>query len=108
MHRAPRPLIGWVYVALGAALVAFILVVLYSMGRAFLLTAAQGHPVPDVTGGLGNLATLISAIVGAIGMGAQWMANRHRERRDEIAFSGGQVSSVPFASSDGPRPGDSA
>lgn len=113
LHRAPRPLIGWLAVLLGAGLVAFISVVLFSMARAFLLTAAQGHPVPDVTGGLGNLAALITAICAALWQALQFMQNRHLERRDEIAY--GSQSVAPFVSSpslspgpsEAPRPGDS-
>lgn len=110
LHRAPRPLMGWLAVLLGAGLLSFIGVVLFSMARAFLLTAAQGHPVPDVTGGLGNLAALLTAICAALWQALQFMQNRHRERRDEIAY--GSQSAPPFVSSPGqgeaPRPGDSA
>ena len=80
-RRAPRPLIGWVGVLLIAICTAFIAVVLYAIAMGFLLTAAKGEGVPDMTGGL---AVLLPAVATAWGMVAQWLHTRSRERREEI------------------------
>ena len=55
-HRGPRPSIGWVVVALCVICFLFLCVVLFAVAAGFLLTAARGQAVPDMTGGLGNLA----------------------------------------------------
>ena len=107
-HRAPRPLIGWAGVVLVTICTLFVTVVLAAIGIGFWLTAARGQPVPDFTGGL---AVLITALAPACGFIGQWMHTRSRERRDEIAFSGGQAAQNPTItagpSPDGPRAGDS-
>ena len=109
-HRAPRPLIGWVTVVLILSCTVFVCAVLAAIALGFWLTAGKGQGVPDMTGGL---AVLITALVPAWGVAAQWLHTRSREKRDEIAF-GGQAA-PPFAPAppstppddvSGPRPGE--
>ena len=111
-HRAPRPLIGWLTVVLVSALVLFILAVLTAIAVGFWKTAATGHGVPDMTGGLGNLGALVAAILGSCGLGGLVFGQRHMERMDQQAR--GLPPYGPFPqpeqplgpSPDGPRPGD--
>lgn len=93
-HRAPRPLIGWAGVVLVTVCVSFIAAVLGAMAVGFWMTAARGQGVPDFTGGL---VALIPAIAAAWGALAQWMNQRHVERRDQIAR--GVAPDIPFAPS---------
>lgn len=101
---------GWAGVVLLLTCVVFVIAVLTAIGVGFWLTAAKGQGVPDMTGGM---AVLITAIIPAWGMVAQWMHTRSRERRDEIAWGQGAPpfpqSAPQQASPDelGPRPGDS-
>lgn len=83
-RRAPRPLIGWATAILAVGLVLFVLVVLAAIATGFWLTIGRGQGVPNVTGGIENLATIVAAIFGAGGLGGWWMQNRSAERREEV------------------------
>lgn len=114
-HRAPRPLIGWATFVLVIGLVIFALAIMAAIAVGFWMTAARGHGVPNLTGGIENFGTLLIAIFGAGGLGGWWMQTRSTERRTEIAY-GRAPSAPPFVpandlppSPDGaPRAGDSA
>lgn len=99
-RRAPRPLIGWLYVLAGFAALALVILLAIPLLRA-VNRWADGEPVDWM-----GFAAIASVAAGAIGQivaqGAQWMHTRSAERREEIR-AGQSVS--PF--SDGPRPGDS-
>lgn len=102
-HRAPRPLTAWAGVLLTLGLTVFALVVLAAVAVGFWRTAAQGQPVPDLTGGLANFAPIITAIGGAGGLSALIFRQRHIERRDEIAR--GAQPPPPFVPSPSPSGG---
>lgn len=105
-HRAPRPLTAWAGTLLTIGLTLFTLAVLTAIALGFWRTAAQGLPVPDLTGGLANFAPVLASLGGAGGLAALIFRQRHVERRDEIAR--GSAPSAPFAPSppSGPQPDD--
>lgn len=102
-QRAPRPLIGWLYVLAGVASLVLVVLLAIPLLRA-VNRWADGEPVDWV-----GFAAIASVAAGAIGQivaqGSQWMHTRSMERRTEIQAGGSAPG--PFASSDGPRPGDS-
>ena len=104
-HRAPRPLIAWATFVLVIALTVFVIVVLSAIAVGFWMTAGRGQGVPNLTGGLGDFGALITAVMGAGGIGTAILNQRHIERRDQIARGGGPG---PFDPSppQGPHPGD--
>lgn len=87
LHRAPRPLIAWTGVLTAACSLAFLVLLAIPILRA-VNRWADGEPV-DWQG----FAFIITAAGGAattiLGPLAQYLQNRSRERRDEIAFGGG-------------------
>lgn len=104
-RRAPRPLIGWLYFAVGLASFVFLIllagIVLKAVNR-----WAEGEHVDWM-----GFAAIASVAAGALGpiiaQGAQWMNQRHLERIEQTRAG---VAPPPFASSPpegGPRPGDS-
>lgn len=94
LQRAPRPLIGWAGAFLVFVLTLFVAAVCGAIALGFWMTAAKGEAVPDFTGGLAVLITAIAPVAGAL---HHFLQNRSRERRDTIAYSGGQVA-PPFQS----------
>lgn len=109
-HRAPRPLAAWVTVLLMVVLVLFIMSVASAVAVGFWLTAGRGTGVPDMTGGLGNLGALVSAILGAGGLGGMIWRDRHVERMDQQARGippGAGPFPLPPSPDGSPRPGDS-
>ena len=112
MHRAPRPLIMWGGVALVAVAVIAVALFLGRIGGAIALaferSATSGQPVPDMSGGLPALLSVVGPLLGsAVAFIWRGMSQRHRERMDQQAR--GQWPG-PFDSSPaegGPRPGDS-
>lgn len=105
-HRAPRPLIMWAGFLLVAGGIVFLFAVGAAIALGFWATAPRGQPVPDMSGGLGIIATAV-ATVGAFVM--QVLQARHRERRDEIAFGGAPanptISPAPSGGSSSDIPG---
>lgn len=90
-HRAPRPLILWVGVALVAGGTIFVLAVLAAIAMGFWATAAKGQGVPDMSGGLGVLAGAIASVGAFV---AQVLSQRHKERMDQQAR--GVAPNAPF------------
>lgn len=102
-RRAPRPLIGWATALLVIGLVLFVLAVLAAIATGFWLTIGRGQGVPNVTGGIENLGTIIAAIFGAGGLGGWWMQTRSGERREEIR-AGQSVPPFPSQQPSAPPP----
>ena len=100
LQRAPRPLIGWAGAFLVFVLTLFVAAVCAAIALGFWMTAARGEAVPDFTGGLAVLITAIAPVAGAL---HHFLQNRSRERRDSIAYSGGQAP-PPFQSPAGSEP----
>lgn len=93
-HRAPRPLILWAGALLVIGGTLFALAILAAIALGFWKTAAEGRPVPDLSGGLGVLAGAFATVGGFIW---QVLSQRHRERMDQQAR--GTAPNVPFDSS---------
>lgn len=112
MHRAPRPLILWGGVAMVAVAIIAVALFLGRIGGAIALaferSAASGQPVPDMSGGLPALLSVVGPLIGgAFAFIWRVLSQRHVERRDQIGRgqAPGPFDSSPYEG--GPRPGDS-
>lgn len=92
-RRAPRPLTGWLWVLVGFASFAFLVLLAIPLLRA-VNRWADGEHVDWV-----GFAAVASIAAGAMGQlitqGMQWMQNRSAERREEIRAGGSAAPPFP-------------
>lgn len=105
-HRGARPAIMWLAVFIGLLLLGFFVGIGSAIVFAYQRAAAQGLPVPDMSGGIAAILSSLAVLIPALVSAAQVFSQRHRERLDQQAR--GTAPGAPFGSSTPPEGGPRA